>query len=92
MRKIEMTPVFAVSTNFLQLEQPYSVGQLWNAAEIQARSHCDYCRVHGFTAAYAASIVGDETTIGSWDAAAEVITCAFVDLYQQADSCIAGGF
>ena len=38
------------------------------------------------------SIVGDETTIGSWDAAAEVITCAFVDLYQQADSCIAGGF
>lgn len=93
MRKIEMTPIFAVSSDFLNLNKPYSVGQLWAAAEDLAQSHCDYCRSRGFGPAYAASIIDDEENgVASWAAAAEVLTCAFVDLYQQADSCIAGGF
>lgn len=93
MRTITMTPVLAVSSNFLNLQRPFSVSQLWIAAEQQAISHCNFCRSHGFSPVYATSIVGgEEDGVATWSAAAEFLTTAFVDLYQQADSCIAGGF
>lgn len=92
MQTLTMTPILAVSSNFLNLEQPFSIDQLWVAAEHQASLHCRFCRSHGFSPAYAVSIIDEETAVASWREAAEVLTCAFVKLYRQADSCIAGGF
>ena len=92
MQTLTMTPILAVSSNFLNLEQPFSIDQLRVAAEHKAFQHCRFCRSRGFSPAYAVSIIDKETAVASWSEAAEMLTSAFVTLYRQADSCIAGGF